>query len=384
MKTKTINCCLLLAGLLAFRCTVTCQVDNRHKYQCYGEDCLNEPNVIKDGIYNYDTLLVANNIQTKLKQTEYIHKGKPYELYVQERKYDSLGRNVSSISNSKNEQPYITTHQYLPQSNITIITNGDNYITYREAKFDNQENIISNYYVRKKKNKIKSQCYYAYVYTENNKAIAQYYTPKKDTSVQYIMYKRYYENDTGQLMKAEHYRKNKIFFTQIYECDLLKEVKPGKDSSKICINKGTDDRGYTYTTNYTYNHNQTFKHVSITNPEKKLVSYKQYFVNNKMEEIEMYSMVYSKDSNIYKRLFYNRKYTKLKASDIQVTHFTEDKKIAFKKQSYVKHGKERQRVSYFKYYENGLVKSAITEFINRKGRRAEMHKERFYYIPFNF
>mgnify|MGYP001129775960 FL=1 len=93
-------------------------------------------------------------------QSAYVYKGKIYSLNINEQKFDSIGRTVSSTNYSKGNYPYTTHYQYKNNTGITTVSRHGKTNSFHQKIYNEHGKIITDYYVRKKNGKVKSQYYY--------------------------------------------------------------------------------------------------------------------------------------------------------------------------------------------------------------------------------
>jgi len=327
-----------------------------------------------------DTLVKHLGVQTKcLVNTQ----TKKSNISIKEKQtviYDPFGRIIEK-SNITKRGNWFHKVDYT-QKNKTI---RETKYSYAITERNDSNRTIRNYSeYRNKKGKVKQQYLNTNTYTYGKWRTASFVNKsKKDTSEMLIKTKYYYSGDTGDLIKKELYKKGKLNYTYVYDCSLAEKIaQPKKDSTRVCQNKATDDRGYTYYTSYSYKENRTFKTVSVTNAEKKLIEYYRYIVIDG-KELPTYIYKNTKDSSFSQNIYYSKNLKKKKHYYTNTAY--KDKRgrtIRVVSLSYNKYKTVSTHYQYYKYNSNGLMKSSSYEHINSKNGKIYFQGSSDYYYTF--
>lgn len=222
-------------SLVSFSLYAQVYVSNsNYYYHCQGANChFNNNNTIQSGIYTIDTLVQKLGIRETITISEKKHK----EQYRLDNKriltYDTLGRTIKTSSVNRYGD---WDQRYDYSQPLTIIQHGN--LFYSKVVFNDSNYVISNYYESQKENgKIKMQRLTKFTYN-NYKWVTsgKRSDKKKETTLLRFYFKNYYQNDTGDLIKAEYFSKGKLNYTRIYECNLQDNAPPIKDTSIVCLN----------------------------------------------------------------------------------------------------------------------------------------------------
>jgi hypothetical protein len=376
-KPKSI---LLLSAFLIQICAMG-QYTNYPSYysNCIGADCITNGNYIY-GIYQIDTLARNHEVKEKVEIIEQSNRGENKLIRSTQVVYDEQGRKVktyrtSQYGNYSTESDYATKNKIISKSSYS----------YSERRYNDSSQIISNLYVIKKKDgTTQSMRLSKSEYNHHGKLTSmQTSYKKKDTTLMRYRLKRYYRSDSGELTKIEYFNKGKISHTYVYDCDLTNQkAPPKKDSTRVCKNEATDDRGYTYYTSFSENQNRLYKTTHVYDPKNKLVESSQYIIKDGQElPFNIYRV--NNDSSYNVSYQYNSNLKKVTRTISRTNLYNPDKTISNSQIKITKKGKTDLHYIYFKYYKNGLMKESFDEFINHKSKVKRSFKQRFYYSFFN-
>lgn len=348
-------------------------------YNCKGADCISN-SIYVYGIYQIDTLARNHQVKEKVEITEQRKRGDYKLSYSTQVIYDEQGRKTKTYRTSQYGS-YSSEYDYTTKNKI--ISNSNFY--YSERTYNDSSQIISNLYVFKKKDgKTQSMRLSKSEYNNHGKLTSmQYSYKKKDTMHMRYQLKRYYLNDSGELIKVEYFNNGKISHTYVYDCDLTNQkAPPKKDSTRVCKNEATDDRGYTYHTSFSENQNRLYKTTRVYDPKNKLVESSQYLIKDGQElPYNIYKI--NRDSSFNISYQYNSSLKKVIRTISRTNLFNPDQTISNTQIKITKKGKTDLHYIYYKYYKNGLIKESFDELINHKGKVKRSYKQRFYYTFFS-
>ncbi len=345
---------------------------------CFGEDCL--PNrstpMIREQYYMVDSMARALGIQDKVVTREYYKRGKRRLSYKTVRGYDNKGRLIKTQYTSPRYAYHSTSDYSVPQR---ITTRHSGY--FKQSVYNDSNRLVSTYTrYNRKNNKLRSHYLTRYTYIGMRKNTTMHYSAKrKDTGVMRLSYRRYYQNDTGELVKMEYYRKGKVSHTYLYDCNLSQKKLPKKNQSTICQNRATDDRGYTFITTFSRHENRTIKRVSVFNAHNKLVERTEHVVLEPGEKlISRYVRGKDSASTVYYR--YSSNYSKVKGVHSRTLYYNRKNQVSRIHLIVRRKGKvHSERNTYFKYYSDGLIRESTNVRLNKKGKIKGKSINSYYY-----
>lgn len=328
-----------------------------------------------------DTLLRDLGVKEKVQVETESTKNKVRLIRQKKEVFDHFGRiiefrNISKYGDWFHEADYTQKNKRITKSNHA----------YSETIRNDHNRIIKSYNVYFKRNgKISSQRLNTYTYKYDKWIIASYTnTSSKDTLEMELKQKYFYDNDTGAIIKRELYKKGKLNYTYVYDCSLADAVaRPKKDSTRVCQNEATDDRGYTYYTRFSYKDSRTYKSVSVKNQKNQLVESYMYIIQGD-QELPTYIFRKSDDSSYTERINYSNNLKRKKSRFISTIY--KNKKGQMERivdQFYFKDKLKSTNYSFFTYNNKGLIKSSSQEAISAKGKVTFHHSSNYYYSYFN-
>lgn len=328
--------------------------------------------------YFYDSLALSLGITSSTNVIFKNHKGEDQLSRYIKKEYDELGRLTKSEMMGKTWNN-IRSASY---NTLGVVETRSNH-SYSKREYNSKNEILSSYYESFNKN---GKIYFArltkYSYTTNGKLKTILTNQTKDTSILYPTVKYYYQNDTGSIIKRESFnKKGELTHTSVYDCNLtnFSSSKP-KDSSVICNNIATDDRGFTYKTYINKTDKYEIKSVYTYDPQNVMVAYNKYsFYNNQQHLLSSYEK--TKDSVIYKKYVYNKNFKKVKYFTTQKSTLNDSSKIIFtEKKEYFKNPKKTYTsIETYSYYSNGLLRQKMYETRNWKNKIHSKGRSVFHY-----